>query len=61
MPSKNTLTEMFGVGVGLLWPLIVTSVDALVDQARPLWGRFLEAHVVGHRLARPRLQGIRPD
>src|SRR5208337_5154985 len=40
------------------WPLIVTSVDALVDQARPVWGRFLEDHVVGHRLARPRLQGI---
>ena len=39
MPSKNTLTEMFGqgvgVGVGLLRPVIVTSVDALSIRPDP--------------------------
>jgi len=35
MPSKNTLTDMFCVDVGLLRPAIVTSVDALSIKLDP--------------------------
>ena len=35
MPSKNTLTDMFCVDVGLLRPVIVTSVDALSIRPDP--------------------------
>jgi hypothetical protein len=36
MPSKNTLTDMFCADVGLLRPVIVTSVDALSIRPDPV-------------------------
>lgn len=58
MPSKNTLTDVFCCGRGIAQARDRDLGGRAVDQVRPVWGRFLEDLVVGHRLARPRLQGI---